>query len=74
VTVTVPIEGTATAAFQLVRVTAKDEAPLRALARSAEVIHTLADVTFYGKDVSGNDVSVTGTIGITFADFANATN
>ena len=73
VTVTVPIEGTAVAAFQLVRITAKDEAPLRALVRSGEVIHTIAEVTFYGKDVSGKDVSVSGSIGVTFADFASAT-
>jgi hypothetical protein len=74
VTVTVPIQGTATAAFQLVRITAKDEAPLRALVKSSEVIHTIAEVTFYGKDVSGKDVSVTGSIGITFADFATTQN
>jgi hypothetical protein len=73
-TVTVPVNGTADGGFQLVRITAKDEAPLRALARSGEAIHALADVTFYGQDLSGNDVSVTGTIGITFADFANTTN
>ena len=72
-TVTVPISGTATAAFQLVRITAKDEAPLRALVRSSEVIHVIAEVTFYGRDVSGKDIAVTGSIGITFADFAAAT-
>jgi hypothetical protein len=74
VTVTVPVSGTATAAFQLVRTTAKDEAPLRALARSGEVIDVIAEVTFYGKDISGKDVSVAGSVGITFADFVNSTN
>jgi hypothetical protein len=59
--------------FNLVRVQAKEEAPLRALAGNggAMVISTLADVTFYGRDQVGREVSVTGTIGVNFADWAD---
>ena len=62
--------------FNLVRVQAKEEAPLRALAGNggAMVISTLADVTFYGRDQVGRDVSVTGTIGVNFADWADPEN
>jgi hypothetical protein len=58
-----------TATFPLVRAQAKQEAPLLALANSsgAVVISTLANVTFYGADQVGHDVSVTGTIGVNFS-------
>ena len=73
-TVTVAAGGSAIVGFELVRITAKDEAPLRALTASGDVIFAIADVTFYGKDLSGNDVSVSGSVGITFADFADKSN
>jgi hypothetical protein len=59
--------------FVLVRVQAKLEAPLSALAGGggAVVISTLADVTFYGKDQTGRDATVTGTISVNFADWAD---
>ena len=59
--------------FTLVRIQAKEEAPLHALAGAggAIAISTIADVTFYGRDQAGNDVSVTGSIGITFADWGD---
>ena len=62
--------------FNLVRVQAKEEAPLRALSGNggAMVISTLADVTFYGRDQVGREVSVTGTIGVNFADWADPEN
>jgi hypothetical protein len=28
-------------------------------------------VTFYGRDLAGNDISVTGTLGINFGNFAD---
>jgi hypothetical protein len=61
------------ATFTLVRVQAKLEAPLRALATggSALVISTLADVTFYGYDQTGTEVSVTGTMSINFTNWAD---
>jgi hypothetical protein len=59
--------------FTLVRVQAKEEAPLHALAGAggAIAISTIADVTFYGRDQAGNDVTVMGSIGITFADWGD---
>jgi len=71
-TVTVPAGGSGSVGFELVRITAKDEAPLKALAVNGDVIYAIAEVTFYGRDLSGNDVSASGTIGITFANFADA--
>ena len=69
VTFTVPSDATATAAFELMRVTAKREAPLRDLLVSGREISMIADVTFYGRDQAGNDVSATGSIGIEAGDF-----
>ena len=54
---------------ELVRHVAKLEAPLATLASSPEVLTMLAEVTFYGRDQAGNDVSVTGTVQVNFANF-----
>jgi hypothetical protein len=62
------------AVFSLVRVQAKLEAPLITLAGyngGALVISTIADVTFFGKDQTGRDVTVTGSMSINFADWAD---
>ena len=81
----------ATASFEIVRIIAKEEAPVRALCSSfpfcgsapigntptsplpaaTAFITTIADVTFYGQDRAGNDVSAGGSIGITFGDFGD---
>jgi hypothetical protein len=72
VTVLVPSEADVTFGFVLVRNTAKSEAPLAGLRTPNSVqISTIADVTFYGRDLAGNDVSVTGSIGVTFGDFGD---
>ena len=71
ITFTVPSAGEASFGFDLVRHTAKDEAPLKALAESPVIISTIAEVSFYGRDQAGNDVSVTGNIGIFFGNFAD---
>jgi len=68
-TFTVPASGQVTAGFNLVRQTAKLEAPLMALRRGAVLLSMIADVTFYGRDQAGNDVATAGSIGITFGDF-----
>ena len=62
-----------TLSFVLVRAQAKLEAPLRALrgAGGAVVISTIASVTFYGKDQNGNEVSVTGSMSVNFADWGD---
>jgi hypothetical protein len=69
-TATIGADG-ATAGFELVRHTAKQEAPLRTLAFNADIISTIAEVTFYGRDQAGNDVSATGLIGIDFGNFSD---
>ena len=70
VTVTVTGDG-GSAGFQLVRTSAKQEAPLRPLVNNPDIISTIADVTFYGRDMSGRDVSATASISIVFADWAD---
>ncbi len=59
--------------FTLVRVQAKEEPPLQALAVNggAMVISTIARVTFYGADQAGRPVTVTGTISVNFANWAD---
>ena len=71
VTFTIAPSGTVTQVFELVRHVAKDEAPLGALAFSPVVISTVADVTFFGRDQAGNELSVTGSIGVQFGNFAD---
>lgn len=70
--VTVTVAGQASVPFTLVRVQAKQEAPLAALAFSggANTITTIARVTLYGRDQNGREVSVTGNIEVTFSDWA----
>jgi hypothetical protein len=68
------ITGTATTVgFVLVRVQAKDEPPLRALVGNggAGVISTIAEVTLYGTDQTGNSVSAVGRISVNFADWGD---
>jgi len=62
-TITVPSDGTGTTTFQLVRHSAKEESPLRALSSNFDIISTIAYVTFYGRDQAGNDISATASIG-----------
>jgi hypothetical protein len=71
VTFTVPPEGQATAAFELVRNVAKREPPLFALRTNGNIISMIADVTFYGRDQAGNDVSAAGSISVNFGNFAD---
>lgn len=67
-------EGGADLVLTLVRVQAKLDAPLRSLRDlgGSVAISTIAEVTLYGKDQAGRDVSVKGTITVNFADFADA--
>jgi hypothetical protein len=71
VTGTIQAAGTLTVGFEIVRHTAKMESPLVELKTSANIIVTNAVVTFYGKDRTGNDVSVTGRIQINFGNFGD---
>ena len=57
----------------LVRVQAKQEAPLRALVGGggAIAISTMADIVLFGTDQTGRDVSVTARISVNFADWGD---
>lgn len=67
VTVQAPID----AVFTLVRVQAKSEAPLAALATNFTTISTIAEVTFYGHDQTGREVTVVGNIGVHFSNWGD---
>jgi hypothetical protein len=68
---TVPPGGSATIGFELVRHTAKEESPLVQLVTSPQIITTLAQVTFYGTDQVGNDISASGAITVEFGNFGD---
>ena len=70
--VTTTISDSGSVGFTLVRLQAKQESPLRALRSGggARVISTIARITFYGHDQTGREVSVTGNLDVTFADWA----
>jgi hypothetical protein len=77
-----PIDGAVTATitnipsavgFEFVRHQAKLEAPLRALVNDGGrvFISTIAEVTFFGEDLSGNAIQATGTMSVSFSDYAD---
>jgi hypothetical protein len=70
ITLTVSGQG-GSAGFLLVRHTAKREAPLAALANDFVKISTIAEITFYGHDLTGHEVSAVGHISIDFGNFAD---
>lgn len=70
-TFTVPVGGSASMGFELVRHISKQEAPLLALKTSQNIISTVAKVTIYGTDQAGNVVNAVGSIGIAFGNFAD---
>ena len=73
-TVSVQASSAVQQTFDLVRVSAKFEAPLAALTVNGQALSVIADVTFYGKDMQNNDISATGSIGITFANFGDSSS
>lgn len=58
--------------FELVKHTAKAETPLVELVYTFNIIHCIADVTFWGYDQVGNVLSVTGSISIEFANYGDS--
>ncbi len=70
-TILVPATGSGQQSFDIVRVTAKLEAPLLALSTNGQTLDVIADVTFYGRDMHGNNIAITGSIGVTFANFGD---
>jgi len=69
--ITATVSGDTTAGFTLVRDQAKQESPLGALVTNPISISTVARVTFYGHDQTGREVSVTGNIDVSFANFGD---
>jgi hypothetical protein len=65
------VSGDTTVGFTVVRNQAKMEAPLAALATNPIVLSTIARVTFYGHDQTGREVSATGNVDVTFANFGD---
>ncbi len=63
----------ATMSFVLVRSQAKVESPLKELTNGGAVrtISTIADITFYGRDQTGSDVSVSSSISVNFSDWGD---
>jgi len=61
----------ATVGFSLVRIQAKQEAPLVLLINSSTIFTLLAEVTFYGADQAGNVSSVTGSIDVNVGNFGD---
>jgi hypothetical protein len=70
-TFTATVDTPGAVGFELVRLIAKHEAPLAALESNSIFINTIAEVTFYGQDRAGNDVSASGSIGIVFGNFGD---
>jgi hypothetical protein len=56
--------------FELVRHTAKQQAPLQAL-RVGGIISTIAEITFYGADQTGHEVIATAQMTINFGNFGD---
>jgi hypothetical protein len=59
--------------FDLVRHAMKGEAPLRNLIGGGgqDFISTVAEITFWGHDQNGNELTVSGLMDVTFADFGD---
>ena len=68
---TVAPTGTLSLGFEIVRHDAKEESPLVQLINSSNIITTICYVTFYGHDLAGNEISVTGSIQIDFGNFGD---
>jgi hypothetical protein len=69
--VTATVSSSSIVPFTLVRVQSKDEAPLRALRSGGAPITTVAEVTFFGHDQNGRDVTVSGRIEVSFANWGD---
>ena len=72
VTLTVPASGVASVSFEMVRHVSKEESPLVQLIANPNIIHAIADVTFYGTDLVGNDVTAASSMSIEFGNFGDA--
>ena len=73
-TATITVGSEAEVTFDIVRHASKAEPPLRNLRGLGGqlLISTVAEVTFFGRDQNGNEVTVTGLMDVTFGDFPDA--
>lgn len=71
--VTIQAGGTGDVVFEIVRHSTKQEPPLRNLINNGGVqfIYTIAEITFFGRDQNGNEVSATGHVDVAFSDFGD---
>jgi hypothetical protein len=72
-TITVTAGGSASTTFDIVRHQNKSEPPLSNMPRGggAQLVTTVAEITFFGRDQAGNEVSATGLLQVNFGDFAD---
>jgi hypothetical protein len=68
---TVPAGSNLVLGFELVRHVSKQESPLVQLATSSRIISTIAEITFYGRDRVGNEISATGSMLVDFGNFGD---
>jgi hypothetical protein len=71
VTATVPTDGTIDIPFEVVRNSAKLEEPLLDLRTNRVILSMIANITFFGTDLVGNAISVSGTLQVDFGNFAD---
>ena len=71
VTGTIQSGGTLQLGFELVRHVSKMESPLVQMQTTNTIINTVAEVTFWGRDQVGNEVSATGSMSINFGNFGD---
>jgi len=57
--------------FTIVRHISKREAPLAGLARSGVIITVIAEITFFGQDQTGHEVTAVARTSIDFGNFAD---
>ncbi|MEO8257118.1 MAG: hypothetical protein ABI868_07205 [Acidobacteriota bacterium] len=72
VTATVSAGESTPIVFELIRHVTKSEPPLVQLIVNPSIIYTIAEITFYGTDLVGNAISVTGHMSIDFGNFGDA--
>jgi len=73
VSLTIPAGGEGGVAFEIVRHVSKSEPPLRNLVNEGGqiYIYTIAEITFFGRDQNGNEVTATSLVDVAFSDFGD---
>jgi hypothetical protein len=71
VTATIQPKNAVTITFELVRHISKMEPPLTELVNNPNIISTIAEITFYGRDQVGNELNVTGYMTVDFGNFGD---